>query len=157
MRRLWPLGLLMLVACQPQDPTRTTVAAPAPAAAREDASAAAPATSDFSQPMTAIGTEPFWSLSIDGTQFKLSRPGEPDLSAQAPGAAIRPGQATWAAASADGQRLAVTLYVSPCSDGMSDRAYPMTAEVTLGSAPTLRGCAVKTAEMPAENGATAGR
>lgn len=151
MRRLWPLSLLILAGCQPQDPTG------APAAAPADAPAARPASSDFSQPMTAIGTEPFWSVTLDGTRLKLLRPGEPDLVAQAPGAAIRPGQATWAATSGDGQRLAVTLYVSPCSDGMSDRAYPMTAEVTLGSAPTLRGCAVKTAEMASEDGATAGR
>lgn len=151
MIRLWPLGLLMLAACQPQDPTG------APAAVPADAPAPQPATSDFSQPMTAIGTEPFWSLTLEGTQLKLSRPGEPDLVALAPGAAIRPGQAAWAAASRDGQSLAVTFYISPCSDGMSDRTYPMTAEVTLGSAPALRGCAVKTADMPAENGSTAGR
>ncbi len=153
MKRLWPLGLLVLAACQPQNPTKVpaTVPADAPASAATNA----PTISDFSQPMTALGTEPFWSLSIDGTRFKLSRPGEPDVIASAPGAAIRPGQATWAATSDDGQRLAVTLYVSPCSDGMSDRTYPMTAEVTLGSAPTLRGCAVKMAEMPAEDGARA--
>ena len=155
MRRLWPLSLLILAACQPQDPSGAP--APVPADAPAPRPAAAPSTSDFSQPLTAIGTEPFWSLTLDGTRLKLSRPGEPDLVAQTPGAAIRPGPATWAAASGDGQRLAVTLYVSPCSDGMSDRTYPMNAEVTLGSAPTLRGCAVKTAEMPTEDGAKAGR
>ena len=147
------LCLLMLAACQPQDPTGTPAAAPVDA----PAPASAPSTSDFSQPMTAIGTEPFWSVALEGTRLTLSRPGETDLIADAPGAAIRPGQATWAAAIPDGQQLSVTLYISPCSDGMSDRTYPMTAEVTLGGAPTLRGCAIKTADMPAEDGATAGR
>lgn len=147
MTRLWPLGVLMLAACQPQAPTGEPAPPPADA----------PATSDFSQPMTAIGTEPFWALTLDGTRLKLSRPDERDLIAQAPGAAIRAGQATWTATAVDGQRLIVTLYISPCSDGMSDRRYPMTAEVTVGPSTTLRGCAVKTAAMPAEDGSTAGR
>jgi len=153
MKRLWPLSLLILAACQPQDPTGAPAAAPADAPAPATASP----TSDFSQPMTAIGTEPFWSVALEGTRLTLTRPGEPDLIADAPGAEIRPGQAAWAAANPDGQRLSVTLYISACSDGMSDRTYPMTAEVTLGSAPTLRGCAINTAEMPAEDGATVGR
>ena len=155
MKRLWPLSLLILVACQPQDPTGAPAAAPADAPAPKPATA--PMTSDFSQPMTAIGTEPFWSVTLYGTRLNLSRPGEPDLVAHAPGAEIRPGQASWTATSGDGQRLAVTLYVSPCSDGMSERTYPMTAEVTLDSAPALRGCATKTADMPAEDGTMAGR
>ncbi len=136
MTRLWPLGLLMLAACQPQDPTG------APATAPADAPVATPAViSDFSQPMTAIGTEPFWSLSLDGTRIKLSRPDEADLIADAPGAAIKPGQATWVATGPDKQTLTVTFVVSPCSDGMNDRSYPMTAEVTPGGSPPLRGCA----------------
>ncbi len=155
MTRLWPLGLLMLAACQPQGPPVAPAQAPADAPAAAPASA--PATSDFSQPMTAIGTEPFWALTLDGTQVKLTRPDEPDLVAIAPGAAIKPGQATWVASGPDKQSLTVTFFVSPCSDGMSDRSYPMTAEVTLGGSPALRGCAVKTADMPSETGATAGR
>ena len=151
MKRLWMLCLVMLAACQPQDPTGAPAAAPAGAPAPK------PTTSDFSQPMTAIGTEPFWSVALEGTRLTLSRPGEADLIADAPGAEIRQGQAIWTATSPDGQRLAVALFISPCSDGMSDRTYPMTAEVTLGSAPTLRGCAIKTADMPADDGATAGR
>lgn len=147
MRRLWVLAVVFLTACQPQDPTGASARAPADA----------PAPPDFSQPMTAIGTEPFWALGVSGTQFKLSRPDEPDLIAQAPGASIRSGQATWTAREAGGRNLTVTFFVSPCSDGMSDRTYPMTAEVTLDGSPTLRGCAIKTAEMPSERGATAGR
>ncbi len=136
MTRLWPLGLLMLAACQPQDPTG------APATAPADAPVATPAViSDFSQPMTAVGTEPFWSLSVAGTTVRLTRPDAPDLVANAPGAAIKPGQATWVATGPDKQTLTITFNVNPCSDGMSDRNYPMTAEVTLGGATALRGCA----------------
>lgn len=139
------LSLLALAACQPQDPNGK--AAPAPADEPADAQVAENAPSDFSKPMTARGTEPFWSLSIDGAHFTFSRPGQPDLVAEAPGAAIQPGRATWIAKAADGAQLTVILYVSECSDGMSDHRYPMSAEVTLLNH-TLHGCAAKTAEMP---------
>ena len=142
---LLPLVLLALAACQPQDPNGK--AAPPPAEAPAAAPVAENAPSDFSKPMTARGTEPFWSLIIDGTQFTFSRPGQPDLIAEAPGAAIQPGRATWIAKAANGAQLTVILYVSECSDGMSDHRYPMTAEVTLLNH-TLHGCAAKTAEMP---------
>ena len=131
-------GALGLAACQPADP------APAP-------KAAAPRASDFSQPMTAHGTEPFWGLTVDGTHFKLSRPGQPDLLAEAPGAAIQPGRAVWIAKAADGRQLTVTFYLSECSDGMSDLKYPMTVEVALLNE-TLHGCAAQTAKRPREGG-----
>ena len=131
-----------LVACEP----KRAAEPPAPAAPGS-AQPAAPRISDFSQPMTARGNEPFWALSIVGATLTLTRPDHADLVAQAPGAAIRPGQATWIAKAADGQTLKVNLYVSPCSDGMSDLSYPMNAEVELASE-TLRGCAAKTAELP---------
>ena len=135
---------LGLAACQPQDRNdKAAASAPAPKAA--------PAVSDFSQPMTAHGTEPFWALTIDGTRFKLSRPDHPDIVAEAPGAAIQPGRAVWIAKAADGQQMTVTLYVGECSDGMSDLKYPMSAEVVLLNK-ALHGCAAKTAELPREGG-----
>lgn len=103
---------------------------------------------DISQPITAIGTEPFWSVKIVGTTLTLTRPDAPARDFNAPGASIQPGRATWIATDGDGAQLTLTIYASECSDGMSDRKYPWTAELTLfGEA--LRGCAVKTAEMPA--------
>jgi len=124
------LSLLLLSACQEKAP------APAPAAK------AAPAVSDFSGPIDARGTEPFWAVKIRGTQLTFSRPDVPDLVAQAPGATIQPGSAVWSAPTSDGATLKVTLYVSPCSDGMSDVVYPMAAEVTLDRV-TFSGCASK--------------
>ena len=143
MKRMLPLLLLCLAACgdEPAAPKAAPAASPDPAAR----------VTDFSQPMTARGNEPFWALVMDGTRFTLKRPDQADVVFETPGAAITPGRATWVARSADGRQLTVTLYVSDCSDGMSDLKYPMTAEVTLVNE-SLRGCAAKTAELPREGG-----
>jgi len=155
MLRLAPLlALTTLAACQPQDPDGN--AAPPPADALSAPAAATPAASsggmDINQPITARGTEPFWAVEItDGVTFKLTRPDQPDVIAEAPGAALSPGGATWVAKGAKGEQLTVTLKMGECSDGMSDLKYPMTAEVTLLNE-TLKGCAAKTAELPREGG-----
>ena len=66
---------------------------------------------DISQPITARGTEPFWALHItDGTKLRLTRPDQPDMTAEAPGAAVEPGRAVWVAKTPDGQQMTVTLY-----------------------------------------------
>ncbi|MBX3484992.1 hypothetical protein [Phenylobacterium sp.] len=138
------VGALVLSACQPQAPDGKP--APPPA----DAPAATPkgSTLDVSRPITARGTEPFWALTVEnGTKLTLTRPGHPDLVAEAPGAAIDAGRAIWVARTADGQQITVTLYASDCSDGMSDARYPMSAEVVLVNE-SLRGCAARTADLP---------
>lgn len=140
--------LILLAACQPQDPDGKPAAPPADAPPPAAAAAPAPAAMDISQPITARGTEPFWALVIEGgTRMTLKRPDRPDLAAEAPGAALSPGRAVWVAKAADGQQITVTLYASDCSDGMSDARYPMAAEVVLLNE-SLRGCAAKTAELP---------
>lgn len=134
--------LLALAACQPKAPA----AAPAPPAV----AAPGPGTvMDISKPITARGTEPFWALIIDGKAMKLTRPDYPDIHAEAPGAAIAGGRATWVATTPEGQQITVSLFASGCSDGMSDLKYPMTAEVVMLNE-SLRGCAAKTAELPRE-------
>ena len=135
--------LALLAACQPQAPDGKP--APPPADAPKPAM---PSGMDISQPITARGNEPFWALTIEnGTKLTLKRPDHADVVAEAPGAAIEPGRAVWVAKAADGQQVTVTLYVSECSDGMSDARYPMSAEVALLNE-SLRGCAAKTAELP---------
>ncbi|MFN3583742.1 COG3650 family protein [Phenylobacterium sp.] len=143
------LAALLLGACQPQDPD----GAPAPPPADAPASRFEPMSplSDFSGPIAARGTEPFWAVTIDGTRLTLARPDRTEMTFEAPGAAIQPGKAVWDARAADGAAMRVTLYVSTCSDGMSDLSYPLTAEVEVGSE-TLRGCAARTAELPREGG-----
>lgn len=144
------LAALALCACQPQDPDGQP--APPPADAPAAATPASTGGMDISQPISARGTEPFWAVEItDGTKFKLTRPDQPDLRVEAPGAALSPGGATWVAKGAKGEQLTVTLKVGECSDGMSDLKYPMSAEVILLNE-TLKGCAAKTAELPREGG-----
>lgn len=140
------VGALAISACEqpaPGDGPRPPEAAPK--------TATAPGM-DIDQPITARGTEPFWALHItDGTRFRLTRPDQPDLTAEAPGAAVEPGRAAWVAQTSDGRQMTVALYRSPCSDGMSDIRYPMTAEVVLPDE-RLSGCAAKTDELSREGG-----
>src|SRR5687767_6740738 len=95
------LAMLALAACQPQDPDGQAAAPPADAPAAPVAATPAASSSrgmDISQPITARGNEPFWAVEItDGAKFKLTRPDRPDLIAEAPGAAMSPGGATWVA------------------------------------------------------------
>jgi uncharacterized membrane protein len=135
MRALTMVGLVALAACSPKPVV--TPAAPVK-----------PVVGDFSKPMDARGTEPFWALSIRGTTLTLTRPDHPVMAAVAPGAVIKPGQASWTGKTADGRDLKVSLYASSCSDGMSDHAYPYAAEVDVPDESPLSGCADKTAAMP---------
>jgi uncharacterized membrane protein len=96
---------------------------------------------DFSRALDARGTEPFWNVAIRGTTLTLTRPDQPIMIAAAPGAVIQPNEASWTGKTPDGQELKVTLYASNCSDGMSDHAYPYTAEVDVPGASPLSGCA----------------
>lgn len=131
------LALLALTACGPKPEP-----APAPAAPRV-------AVSDFSQPMDARGTEPFWSLAVRGTTLTLTRPDHPTLTATAPGAAIQPNQASWTGKTPAGGELKVTLYASTCSDGMSNHIYPYAAEVDAPGESPMSGCADKTSALAA--------
>lgn len=137
------IAALALAACQQE-----AAEAPPPAAS---APPPPPAVSDFGQPMTARGNEPFWAVRVEGTRLTLLRPGEPEAAFTAPGMAASPGQATWDAKAADGQTLTLTLRVTECSDGMSDLSYPMAAEVEVAGR-LMTGCAAKTADLPREGG-----
>lgn len=138
-RALTMVALLALAACGP----KPAEAPPAPAAAPKGL------VSDFSKPMDAKGTEPFWNLTIRGTALTLTRPEAPPLTAVAPGARITPSEASWTGKTPDGRDLKVTLYASPCSDGMSGHAYPYAAEVALPGESPLSGCADKAAALAA--------
>ncbi|WP_374598159.1 COG3650 family protein [Brevundimonas sp.] len=101
---------------------------------------------DLSQPVRALGTEPFWSLELNGTDMIYTSPEPGELRAPQPAAVVQGTVAMFEAAATDGQPMKVTLTATECSDGMSDRTYPLTAIVELGER-TLTGCAASTAAI----------
>ena len=104
---------------------------------------------DLGQPVRAIGTEPFWAVEIAPGTLTYSAVDNPGFSVNNPGPTLQGTTAVYAAAGADGATLVVTLIATECSDGMSDRVYPLTARVELGSQ-TLNGCAASVAFLESQ-------
>lgn len=81
----------------------------------------------------AIGTEPFWAVTIRGTTATLERPDKVpvrfSVRAGEDGKAIR----------YQGDGFAMTLTQGPCSDGMSDAIWSDRAQVAFAEG-TLKGC-----------------
>jgi len=87
----------------------------------------------------AIGTEPFWNLTIGRDLIFTNRGTGASVSEPAP--VVR------RSASGDrfvGRRLSVIIDRRPCSDGMSERSYPDTVSVTVDGRP-YRGCGANSA------------
>ena len=101
---------------------------------------------DLGQPVRALGTEPFWGVDIAPARITYSGVDRPVQAAPNPGPAVTGTMATWTTQTAQGNALEITLIATECSDGMSDRTYPLTARVVVGSE-TLQGCAASTAAI----------
>jgi len=119
-----------VVAAAPPAPVPPTKSAGLAPAQRSEPVATRPAeTADY----RAIGTEPFWSVSIRGDRLTFDEPGVAPrmigVSRQGKGDATR----------YDGEGLAMTVRAGPCSDGMSDREYADQVQLTIG-ARTFKGC-----------------
>jgi uncharacterized membrane protein len=85
------------------------------------------------RPLRAVGTEPFWGARIEGRCVTYSHPedqrGTRIWTRYTPGAG---GGGTWAGA-LGGRRFELRARAQPgCSDGMSDRVYPMAVELFVG-------------------------
>jgi uncharacterized membrane protein len=115
------IAVLSLCACGP----KPAVQAPAPTGAEP--------------PLHALGTEPFWSADLRDGQLSLTRPDHPAVVGPAKVIATGRDQAVWEARTADGRTLRLSMTAGECSDGMSDRRYPLKVEVELG-AERLKGC-----------------
>lgn len=85
-------------------------------------------------PYRAIGTEPFWDLTIDARLVFTDRGNDMSVSEPAPRVL-----ATATGRTYRGRRLQVTITPSPCSDGMSDRSYPDRVSVSVDGQ-LYRGC-----------------
>ena len=135
---LFAVAVLGLAACSNPGDTPPAEAAAAPAAPVVLGGV------DLGQPLRALGTEPFWAVEITPQNLTYSAVDNPGFSTTNPGPTLQGTTAVYAAAGADGATLVVTLIATECSDGMSDRVYPLTARVELGPQ-TLNGCAASVA------------
>jgi uncharacterized membrane protein len=96
--------------------------------------------------LACLGTEPFWSLRPQAGRAVLAAPDAPEVTL--PIAAVRdpgvPGDPRRALVAAEGpERLTAFIAPGACSDGMSERAYGLTAAVlheTAAGTRLLTGC-----------------
>lgn len=86
------------------------------------------------QTYRAAGTEPFWSVTLEGRTMRYEAPGQRGFSVTKP----RP-ITGFNGESYRTRRLSVDITHVPCSDGMSDRRYPDTVRVTVNGR-KLQGC-----------------
>lgn len=134
------LPLLALVAAcsdQPAEP------APAP---EPTPPAAVLAGVDLTKPVRILGTEPFWTIDLTGTELVYSGPDRPEQRAPQPAPTLQGTVATYEAETSTGGQISIMLTATECSDGMSDRTYPLTALVEVGDE-KLSGCAASTAAI----------
>lgn len=97
--------------------------------------AAAPVPAQFAaDPYKALGTEPFWTVTIADGSLRLDEPGQRPVVVAAP--VPRP---TFNGRRYETRALTVDVTRTPCSDGMSDRRYPDSVTVSVGRR-VLRGC-----------------
>ena len=140
-------SVLALTACTPAADAGkaddATAASPPPAATPGD-----PVLNniDLTQDLRAVGTEPFWAVEMTKAGLTFSGPDRPNSTAPNTGPAVHEGEASWTGTTADGKALKVTLTAGPCSDGMSEREYPLKAKVELGDE-LFRGCAATVAQL----------
>ena len=85
-------------------------------------------------PYRALGTEPFWSLVLDGGRATFESPDAAPVVLPLP-----PGRASFNGMRHVGDRIVIDITHSPCSDGMSDRRYADTVMVAIDGR-DLRGC-----------------
>jgi len=119
--RLLLLMLLALGACQAKPPPATVPAA-------------------LSPPLHALGTEPFWSVDLRDGRLTITRPDNPAVSGAATLTQAAANAATWEAKAADGRTVRLAVTAATCSDGMSDRTYPLSVALTIGTE-ALKCCA----------------
>lgn len=96
---------------------------------------ALPATAQSDRdPYRALGTEPFWSLTIDGRSIRYEPAGGRPISVARPRPIVGINGELYRT-----QRMTVDITHTRCSDGMSDRIYADTVRVRIGRQ-ALNGC-----------------
>ncbi|WP_372708418.1 COG3650 family protein [Brevundimonas sp.] len=103
---------------------------------------------DLTKPVRVGGNEPFWSIELTGMEMVYSGVDRPEQRAPQPAANVQGTVAAFAGTTTAGNPLKVTLTATECSDGMSDREYPLSALVEIGEE-TLTGCAASASAFAA--------
>lgn len=101
----------------------------------------APGATAIPETFHALGTEPFWGMTVTGIQARYSTPEIPESVARD---VVRSASAGVETVSGRLGEVSFTLTVRPerCSDGMSDRVYPFAAHLRIGER-DLTGCAAQ--------------
>lgn len=131
------LAVLALAACssEPEAPVPAEPAAPVELGGV-----------NLEQPLRALGTEPFWGVDITTDALVYSGVDRPERRATHDGPEMAGTVALWRGTTPDGDSMTLTLMATECSDGMSDRTYPLTARLEVGDE-TLNGCAASTSAL----------
>ncbi|KQW86389.1 COG3650 family protein [Brevundimonas sp. Root1279] len=141
--RLLPLSAvalcLLAAACGPS--AEEPEAAPEPAAPPPVLAGV-----DLTEPVRALGTEPFWSVDLTGEEVVFRGVDRPEQRAPQPKASVQGTVVRLESQTTAGTPIVITLASTECSDGMSERIYPLTAIVKVGEE-TLNGCAASTAAI----------
>lgn len=103
---------------------------------------------DLAKPVRALGTEPFWNIEITQDALIYNRMDQPTQRAPNRGATVQGTVATYVTTTDLNNALNLVLIATECSDGMSDRVYPLTVKVEIGD-DELTGCAAAASALTA--------
>lgn len=136
----------LIVGCFQQDAAPTDVASTPPVMLGDV---------DVNQPLRALGTEPFWSVQIADDTLIYEGVGIPEQRFKLTGREPKGTIITVTGESEGGKTIAVDLIQTVCSDGMSDREYPLTVFVVIRSgqddSPSWQGCAASVEWLESES------
>jgi len=92
--------------------------------------------------LEALGTEPFWNVEVTRRAIVYRDPENPRVVFFADAGAMTEAGMTFHSSRADSTpgRIEIDILPGPCSDGMSDTQYPLSATVRLDGR-LLKGCA----------------
>jgi len=146
---------LLVVACGDGEtgPSTTAPSATTPAPAVAAPPVQTLGKTDLSQPLQVLGNEPFWSIAITPASLTFTPVDGAKVMVDNPGPVIQGESATWSNETQTGVVVQVVATLKDCTDGMSDRVYPMSATVKIGDK-DFTGCAasLKALETVGESG-----
>lgn len=130
--------LLLLAGCDQLTPTSAPAPEPTPP---PPATSAVFAGLDLNQNFIVRGNEPFWAITVTPATLDYSGVDRPQETAANPGPQLSTAVATWTVTTSLNNALVIVLTPGPCSDGMSETVYPVSATV-IRPGETLTGCAI---------------